>query len=174
MSLLLNYKDLMIVIDEFSIWNETRVRIKCKMTIWFSGCLNISIFVCFLQTGSNTRHIPATQIFYDPASRRLTMHIRMEKEGSFQATVTYGDVKLKNGEFNILVLSCEFYFHFLFCVIFENCFCLTHFKFVESQKQIFAQNNKNAIFLSMPFVPLCLYHQLLKLSDFQNHASIIY
>lgn len=59
------------------------------------------------ETGSNARHVPATQIFYDPASRRLTMHIRMEKEGSFQATVTYGDVKLKNGEFNILVLSCD-------------------------------------------------------------------
>lgn len=113
----------------------------------------------YLQTGSNARHVPATQIFYDPASRRLTMHIRMEKEGSFQATVTYGDVKLKNGEFNILVLSCKSCF--LFSLIFEICFCLTHFKFVESQKQ------KN-IFISMPFVQLCLYHWLLRLSNFSK------
>ena len=35
------------------------------------------------------------------------MFIKMEKEGCYQATVSYGDVKLKNGEFNIIVLSGE-------------------------------------------------------------------
>ncbi|GAB1610051.1 apoptosis-resistant E3 ubiquitin protein ligase 1-like [Argonauta hians] len=57
------------------------------------------------ETCSNTRHIAATQIFYDTSWQRLTMHICMEEAGSFQAVVTYGDVKLKNGEFNILVLN---------------------------------------------------------------------
>ncbi|CAI9739768.1 apoptosis-resistant E3 ubiquitin protein ligase 1-like [Octopus vulgaris] len=57
------------------------------------------------ETGTNCRHNPVTQIFYDTTSKRLTMHICMEKGGSFQAVVTYGDVKLKNGEFNILVLN---------------------------------------------------------------------
>ena len=36
------------------------------------------------------------------------MHIKMEKIGCYQATVSYGDVSLKNGDFNILVLSRKF------------------------------------------------------------------
>ena len=38
------------------------------------------------------------------------MFIKMEKEGCYQATVSYGDVKLKNGEFSIIVLSSKCYF----------------------------------------------------------------
>ena len=38
------------------------------------------------------------------------MHIKMEKIGCYQATVSYGDVSLKNGDFNILVLSRKFMF----------------------------------------------------------------
>ena len=40
----------------------------------------------------------------------------MEKEGCFQATVSYGDINLKNGDFNILVLSCKYVIEFCqFC-----------------------------------------------------------
>ena len=31
----------------------------------------------------------------------------MEQVGCYQATVSYGDINLKNGDFNILVLSSE-------------------------------------------------------------------
>ncbi|XP_071079014.1 apoptosis-resistant E3 ubiquitin protein ligase 1-like [Haliotis cracherodii] len=59
------------------------------------------------EAGSHVKYVPATQIIYDPNEKRLTMHITMEKAGCYQATVSYGDVKLKNGEFNILVLNYE-------------------------------------------------------------------
>ena len=35
------------------------------------------------------------------------MYIKIDKEGCYQAVVSYGDVKLKNGEFDILVLNGE-------------------------------------------------------------------
>ncbi|XP_064603718.1 apoptosis-resistant E3 ubiquitin protein ligase 1-like [Liolophura sinensis] len=59
------------------------------------------------EAGSNQKYVPTTQIICDPQSKRLTMHIRMHREGCFQAVVTYGDVKLCNGDFNILVLSSD-------------------------------------------------------------------
>ncbi len=62
-----------------------------------------------LQAGSHVKYVPATQIIYNPIEKRLTMHITMEKAGCYQATVSYGDVKLKNGDFNILVLNCEYH-----------------------------------------------------------------
>ena len=61
----------------------------------------------FLQAGTGVRYTPATQIIYSVQEKRLTMFIKMEKEGCYQATVSYGDVKLKNGEFNIIVLSSK-------------------------------------------------------------------
>ncbi|ESO94312.1 hypothetical protein LOTGIDRAFT_215855 [Lottia gigantea] len=57
------------------------------------------------EAGTNIRYIPTTQIIYDPTGKRLTMHIKMDRQGCYQATVSYGDTKLKNGDFNILVLS---------------------------------------------------------------------
>ncbi|KAL3873875.1 hypothetical protein ACJMK2_036958 [Sinanodonta woodiana] len=57
------------------------------------------------ESGTDGKYVPATQIFYNSAQKQLAMHIKMEKEGCFQATVSYGDIKLKNGDFNILVLS---------------------------------------------------------------------
>lgn len=36
------------------------------------------------------------------------MQIKMEKIGCFQASVSYGDINLKNGDFNILVLSSKY------------------------------------------------------------------
>ncbi|KAK6183620.1 hypothetical protein SNE40_011062 [Patella caerulea] len=57
------------------------------------------------EAGTHTRYIPTTQIYYDPVGKRLTMHIKMDRPGCFQAQVSYGDIKLKNGDFNILVLS---------------------------------------------------------------------
>ncbi|XP_076442500.1 apoptosis-resistant E3 ubiquitin protein ligase 1-like isoform X1 [Babylonia areolata] len=59
------------------------------------------------EAGTGARYTPATQIVYNVQEKRLTMFIKMEKEGCYQATVSYGDVKLKNGEFNIIVLSTE-------------------------------------------------------------------
>ncbi|KAL5008817.1 hypothetical protein ScPMuIL_014398 [Solemya velum] len=59
------------------------------------------------ESGSNNKYVPATQIFYDPTHKQLTMHIRMERVGCYQAVVSYGDSKLKNGEFNILVISAD-------------------------------------------------------------------
>ena len=35
------------------------------------------------------------------------MYIKIDKEGCYQAVVSYGDIKLKNGEFDILVLNGE-------------------------------------------------------------------
>ncbi|XP_070180625.1 apoptosis-resistant E3 ubiquitin protein ligase 1-like [Littorina saxatilis] len=57
------------------------------------------------EAGTGVRYTPATQIIYSVQEKRLTMFIKMEKEGCYQATVSYGDVKLKNGEFSIIVLS---------------------------------------------------------------------
>ena len=58
-----------------------------------------------LQAGTNQKYVPGTQIFYNSIQKQLTMHIKMERVGCFQATVSYGDISLKNGDFNILVLS---------------------------------------------------------------------
>lgn len=59
------------------------------------------------ECGTNLRHVPATQIFYNARQKQLSMHIKMEKIGCYQASVSYGDVSLKNGDFNILVLNSE-------------------------------------------------------------------
>lgn len=72
------------------------------------------------QSGSNNKYVPATQIFYDPTHKQLTMHIRMERVGCYQAVVSYGDSKLKNGEFNILVISGKWRFSQEICVIAIN------------------------------------------------------
>lgn len=60
-----------------------------------------------LQAGTNIRYTPTTQIIYNVQEKKLTMYIQMEKEGCFQATVSYGDVRLKNGDFSILVLNSK-------------------------------------------------------------------
>ncbi|XP_035826963.1 apoptosis-resistant E3 ubiquitin protein ligase 1 isoform X2 [Aplysia californica] len=57
------------------------------------------------EAGTGERYSPTTQIVYNTLEKKLVMHIKMDKEGCYQATVSYGDVKLKNGEFDILVLS---------------------------------------------------------------------
>ena len=44
-------------------------------------------------------------MIYNPDKKHLTMHIKMEQEGHYQATVSYGDSKLKNGDFSILVIN---------------------------------------------------------------------
>lgn len=59
------------------------------------------------EAGTNIRYTPTTQIIYNVQEKKLTMYIQMEKEGCFQATVSYGDVRLKNGDFSILVLNSE-------------------------------------------------------------------
>ena len=59
------------------------------------------------QCGSNEKHFPPIQIFYNPNLKQLMMRIKMEQVGCYQATVSYGDINLKNGDFNILVLSSE-------------------------------------------------------------------
>lgn len=58
-----------------------------------------------IETENSTRYFPATQMIYNPDKKHLTMHIKMEQEGHYQATVSYGDAKLKNGEFSILVIN---------------------------------------------------------------------
>ncbi|XP_061172830.1 apoptosis-resistant E3 ubiquitin protein ligase 1-like [Saccostrea echinata] len=58
-----------------------------------------------IETESSRRYFPATQMIYNPDKKHLTMHIKMEQEGHYQATVSYGDAKLKNGEFSILVIN---------------------------------------------------------------------
>ncbi|KAJ8308581.1 hypothetical protein KUTeg_013455 [Tegillarca granosa] len=60
-----------------------------------------------VQTENSIKYVPATQMIYNPEQKQLTMHIRMEKEGCYQATVSYGDVKLRNGDFNLLVISVD-------------------------------------------------------------------
>ncbi|KAK7493478.1 hypothetical protein BaRGS_00015378 [Batillaria attramentaria] len=59
------------------------------------------------ESGTGVRYTPTTQILYSVQEKRLMMFIKMEKEGCYQATVSYGDIKLKNGEFNIIVLSSK-------------------------------------------------------------------
>ena len=77
------------------------------------------------QAGTNSKYVPGTQIFYNSIQKQLTMHIKMEKIGCYQATVSYGDVSLKNGDFNILVLSRKFSTwslpFYLFLVKIKNC-----------------------------------------------------
>ncbi|KAK3093591.1 hypothetical protein FSP39_017830 [Pinctada imbricata] len=60
-----------------------------------------------VETETNVRYVPTTQLIYNPDRKQLTMHINMEKEGCYQATVSYGDIKLRNGDFTILVISKE-------------------------------------------------------------------
>ncbi|XP_071161964.1 apoptosis-resistant E3 ubiquitin protein ligase 1-like isoform X1 [Mytilus edulis] len=57
------------------------------------------------ESETNERYVPTTQIIHNADSKQLTMHIKMENEGCYQAAVSYGDVKLRNGDFNILVIS---------------------------------------------------------------------
>lgn len=51
-------------------------------------------------------------MIYNPDKKHLTMHIKMEQEGHYQATVSYGDAKLKNGEFSILVINGDHLYQF--------------------------------------------------------------
>jgi len=64
--------------------------------------------VLFFQCGTQEKHFPPTQIFYNSRHKQLSMQIKMERVGCYQATVSYGDVNLRNGDFNILVLSCKY------------------------------------------------------------------
>ncbi|GFR60823.1 ubiquitin protein ligase protein [Elysia marginata] len=57
------------------------------------------------EAGTNERYSPTTQIIYNTHDKKLVMYIKIDKEGCYQAVVSYGDVKLKNGEFDILVLN---------------------------------------------------------------------
>ncbi|XP_053395047.1 apoptosis-resistant E3 ubiquitin protein ligase 1-like [Mercenaria mercenaria] len=59
------------------------------------------------ECGTRIKHVPTTQIFYNARQKQLSMQIKMEKVGCFQASVSYGDINLKNGDFNILVLSTD-------------------------------------------------------------------
>ncbi|XP_052269096.1 apoptosis-resistant E3 ubiquitin protein ligase 1-like isoform X1 [Dreissena polymorpha] len=59
------------------------------------------------ECGTNEKYFPPTQIFYNSRQKQLTMQIKMERVGCYQASVSYGDINLKNGDFNILVLSSE-------------------------------------------------------------------
>lgn len=77
----------------------------------FLQMLTVFIFnhlLYLMQAGTNTRYTPTTQIIYSVQDKKLTMFIKMEKEGCYQATVSYGDIRLKNGEFNILVLNSKY------------------------------------------------------------------
>ncbi|XP_041353724.1 apoptosis-resistant E3 ubiquitin protein ligase 1-like isoform X2 [Gigantopelta aegis] len=67
--------------------------------------LNNYFKISIRESGSNIKYVPATQIIYDPNEKRLTMYITMERAGCYHAKVSYGDVKLKNGDFDIVVLS---------------------------------------------------------------------
>ena len=71
--------------------------------------INSDSFLFVLQSGSNVKYVPATQIIYDPNEKRLTMYITMERAGCYHAKVSYGDVKLKNGDFDIIVLSRKYF-----------------------------------------------------------------
>ncbi|CAG5115250.1 unnamed protein product, partial [Candidula unifasciata] len=57
------------------------------------------------EAGSNERYTPTTQIIYNTQDKKLVMYIKIDKEGCYQAIVSYGDIKLRNGEFDILVLN---------------------------------------------------------------------
>ncbi|XP_052769261.1 apoptosis-resistant E3 ubiquitin protein ligase 1-like isoform X1 [Mya arenaria] len=59
------------------------------------------------ECGSKEKHFPPIQIFYNSRQKQLLMQIKMERVGCYQASVSYGDVSLKNGDFNILVLSSD-------------------------------------------------------------------
>ncbi|CAL1527790.1 unnamed protein product, partial [Lymnaea stagnalis] len=55
--------------------------------------------------GTKERYTPTTQIIYNTQDKKLVMYIKIDQKGCYQAVVSYGDVKLKNGEFDILVLE---------------------------------------------------------------------
>ncbi|OWF42185.1 apoptosis-resistant E3 ubiquitin protein ligase 1-like [Mizuhopecten yessoensis] len=59
------------------------------------------------ETESQTKYVPATQLVNMPEKKQLNMRITMAREGCYQASVSYGDMKLRNGDFNILVISNE-------------------------------------------------------------------
>ena len=77
----------------------------CTMMHIFVKAYTCTMKLFLLQAGTNQKYVPGTQIFYNSIQKQLTMHIKMERVGCFQATVSYGDISLKNGDFNILVLS---------------------------------------------------------------------
>lgn len=60
-----------------------------------------------IETESQTKYVPATQLVNMPDKKQLNMRITMAREGCYQASVSYGDMKLRNGDFNILVISNE-------------------------------------------------------------------
>ena len=47
------------------------------------------------------------QIFYEKLSKQVNIQLKVNKEGCYQAEATYNKEKLRNGEFNIVVLSGE-------------------------------------------------------------------
>ncbi|XP_033735725.1 apoptosis-resistant E3 ubiquitin protein ligase 1-like [Pecten maximus] len=60
-----------------------------------------------IETESKIKYVPATQLVNMPDKKQLNMRITMAREGCYQASVSYGDMKLRNGDFNILVISTE-------------------------------------------------------------------
>ncbi|XP_060068994.1 apoptosis-resistant E3 ubiquitin protein ligase 1-like [Ylistrum balloti] len=60
-----------------------------------------------IETESQTKYMPVTQLVNMPDKKQLNMRITMCREGCYQASVSYGDMKLRNGDFNILVINSE-------------------------------------------------------------------
>ena len=58
-----------------------------------------------MQSGSEEKIFPKVQVIYEKTTQRFSLSLKMEKEGCYRAVAFYNGVKLKNGEFNILVLS---------------------------------------------------------------------
>jgi len=70
-----------------------------------------------LQMESNAKYVPATQLINMPDKKQLNMHITMAREGCYQASVSYGDIKLRNGDFNILVINSTYLSYILYSFV---------------------------------------------------------
>ena len=79
----------------------------CRKYFFIKNVTDLILYFQNFQTGvpSSEPFVPHLHIVYEKATKRLTLHLRLDKEGCFNAVATYGGVKLKNGEFTVLVLN---------------------------------------------------------------------
>ena len=58
-----------------------------------------------VQTSSQYSWMPKLTVAHDRSSGRVLLNLRLDREGCYHALATFGGVKLKNGEFTLLVLT---------------------------------------------------------------------
>jgi len=69
-------------------------------------------FLCD-QIGSSVKIDPKLVISPDGDGKNNVLHIKLDREGCFNAVVKYNDVLVRQGQFTVISLNCELFVSFL-------------------------------------------------------------